>query len=202
MYWAVRLAACPKETRDAQTFPETSRFHDDTSPVTTLHNTTALPAHRAHWAGLSWGQTAQNFAFLKQTYCGNFSRCGQKLSTNVLCQRTLWHTHGCPCPMSRLSREMLDTCSTLLLHCLNVLMSSWMTRSIHLRQGVFSLMICFFTMTSNARSGVNSPVLRMHRETEAQRQTDGTVNTKAKKQNKQKQMIRQIMRYNHVAEVM
>lgn len=49
---------------------------------------------------------------------------------------------------------------TLLVHCLNVLMSSWMTRSMHFRQGSFSLMICFFTMASNAKSGVNRPVLK------------------------------------------
>lgn len=49
---------------------------------------------------------------------------------------------------------------TLLVHCLTVLMSSWMTRSMHFRQGSFSLMICFFTMASNARSGVNRPVLK------------------------------------------
>lgn len=35
-----------------------------------------------------------------------------------------------------------------------------MTRSMHFTQGSFSLMICFFTMASNARSGVNRPVLK------------------------------------------
>lgn len=49
---------------------------------------------------------------------------------------------------------------TLLVHCLTVLMSSWMTRSMDFRQGSFSLMICFFTMASNAMSGVNRPVLK------------------------------------------
>lgn len=49
---------------------------------------------------------------------------------------------------------------TLLVHCLTVLMSSWMTRSMHFRHGSFSFMICFFTMASNARSGVNRPVLK------------------------------------------
>ena len=48
---------------------------------------------------------------------------------------------------------------TLLVHCLTVLMSSWITRSTHLRHGSFSFTTCFFTMASNARSGVNSPVL-------------------------------------------
>lgn len=82
---------------------------------------------------------------------------------------------------------MLDTCNTLLVHCLTVLMSSWMTRSTHLRHGVFSLTICFFTMTSNARSGVNSPVLRMHGETEVQQQTDGTINRHVSKKQTNKQ---------------
>lgn len=65
VHWAVRPAAYPGETRDAQTdwVLETSHIHDDTSPVTTLHNTTALPAHRANQAGMGWGQTAQNVYF-------------------------------------------------------------------------------------------------------------------------------------------
>lgn len=50
-------------------------------------------------------------------------------------------------------------CSTLLVHCLTVLISSWITRSTHLRQGSFSFTTCFFTMASNAKSGVKSPVL-------------------------------------------
>ena len=37
--------------------------------------------------------------------------------------------------------------------------SSVTTRSTHFRHGSFSLMICFFTMASNAMSGVNRPVL-------------------------------------------
>lgn len=82
-----------------------------------------------------------------------------------------------------------DTCSTLLVHCLTVLMSSWMTRSTHLRQGVFSLTTCFFTMTSNAMSGVNSPVLRIHGETETQWQADGTVTTCVEKKYKKNQNI-------------
>lgn len=49
--------------------------------------------------------------------------------------------------------------STLLVHCRTVLMSSWMTRSTHLRHGSFSFTTCFFTMASKARSGVKSPVL-------------------------------------------
>lgn len=49
---------------------------------------------------------------------------------------------------------------TLLVHCLTVLMSSWMTMSMHFRHGSFSLMTCFFTMASNAKSGVNRPVLK------------------------------------------
>lgn len=49
---------------------------------------------------------------------------------------------------------------TLLVHCLTVLISSWITRSTHFRQGSFSLTTCFFTMASNARSGVKSPVLK------------------------------------------
>ena len=58
------------------------------------------------------------------------------------------------------ARQERPCSDTLLVHCLTVLMSSWMTRSMHFRQGSFSLMICFFTMASNARSGVNRPVLR------------------------------------------
>lgn len=49
-------------------------------------------------------------------------------------------------------------------------------------------------MASNARSGVNSPVLRIHRETEAQRQTDGTVNRHVG-QKKKKMLNRQMIRY-------
>jgi len=48
---------------------------------------------------------------------------------------------------------------TLLEHWRTVLISSWMTMSTHLTQGSFSLMTCFFTMASNAISGVKSPVL-------------------------------------------
>lgn len=146
------------------------------------HSTTRQHCLHTGLTGLGQGETAQNVSssfFLNKRnklVSRDFSGYCRKLLANVLCQHTLCHTHSCPCPMSRLGREMLDTGSTLLVHCLTVLMSSWMTRSIHLRQGVFSLTICFFTMTSNARSGVNSPVLRMHRETEAQQQTDGTVN--------------------------
>lgn len=100
----------------------------------------------------------------------DFSTCSKKIAQLTSCVSSPSGTPMVPppprSPVSRLGREMLDTCSTLLVHCLTVLMSSWMTRSIHLRQGVFSLTICFFTMASNARSGVNSPVLRMHRETD------------------------------------
>lgn len=39
-------------------------------------------------------------------------------------QCTLGHTHFGARPVHWLGREMLDTCSTLLVHCLNVLMSS------------------------------------------------------------------------------
>lgn len=72
---------------------------------------------------------------------------------------------GCPVSMACMcagkAAGRVRPCSdTLLVHCLTVLMSSWMTMSMHFRQGSFSLMICFFTMASNARSGVNRPVLR------------------------------------------
>lgn len=40
------------------------------------------------------------------------------------------------------------------------MISSWITRSTHFRQGSFSLTTCFFTMASNAKSGVKSPVLK------------------------------------------
>lgn len=40
--------------------------------------------------------------------------------------------------------------------------SSLTTISIHFRHGPFSFWICFFTMASKARSGVNSPVLEDH----------------------------------------
>lgn len=45
------------------------------------------------------------------------------------------------------------------MHCLTVAMSSWMTTSTHLIHGPLSFTICFLTMASNARSGVNKPVL-------------------------------------------
>lgn len=88
-------------------------------------------------------------------------------STVCWCQVPCDPLAGSP-PVAR-----LGYCSTLLVHCLNVLMSSWMTRSIHFRQGSFSLMICFFTMASNARSGVNRPVLRTHRDTDSETWEDG-----------------------------
>lgn len=53
---------------------------------------------------------------------------------------------------------------TLVEHWRTVLISSWMTMSTHLTQGCFSLMICFFTIASNAMSGVNSPVLQREEE--------------------------------------
>lgn len=57
-------------------------------------------------------------------------------------------------------RPHVRGCGTLLVHCLTVLISSWITRSTHFRQGSFSLTTCFFTMASNAKSGVKSPVLK------------------------------------------
>lgn len=53
-----------------------------------------------------------------------------------------------------------STRTTLVEHWRTVLISSWMTMSTHLTQGPFSFMICFFTMASNAMSGVKSPVLK------------------------------------------
>lgn len=53
---------------------------------------------------------------------------------------------------------------TLVEHWRTVLISSWMTMSTHLTQGCFSLMICFFTIASNAMSGVKSPVLQREEE--------------------------------------
>lgn len=53
-----------------------------------------------------------------------------------------------------------STWTTLVEHWRTVLISSWMTMSTHLTQGPFSFMICFFTMASNAMSGVKSPVLK------------------------------------------
>lgn len=51
---------------------------------------------------------------------------------------------------------------TFSVHFLTREVSSDRTRSTHFRQGSFSLMICFFTMASKARSGVNRPVLEHH----------------------------------------
>lgn len=48
---------------------------------------------------------------------------------------------------------------TFLVHCLTVLVSSEITMSTHLRHGSRVFFTCFFTMVSNAMSGVNSPVL-------------------------------------------
>lgn len=42
---------------------------------------------------------------------------------------------------------------------LTTVVSSDTTRSTHFRLGSFSLWICFFTIVSKARSGVNNPVL-------------------------------------------
>ncbi len=49
---------------------------------------------------------------------------------------------------------------TLLPLFLTRVVSSDTTRSTHFRLGSFSLRICFFTIVSKARSGVNNPVLR------------------------------------------
>lgn len=48
---------------------------------------------------------------------------------------------------------------TFSVHFLMRVLSSDTTRSTHFRLGSFSFRICFFTMASKARSGVNSPVL-------------------------------------------
>lgn len=59
---------------------------------------------------------------------------------------------------------------TLLEHWRTVLISSWMTMSTHLTQGSFSFMICFFTIASNAMSGVKSPVLKPSRRRKKRKQ--------------------------------
>lgn len=51
---------------------------------------------------------------------------------------------------------------TLIAHFMMSAVSSDTTRSTHLRLGSLSLRICFFTIASNARSGVKSPVLNGH----------------------------------------
>lgn len=51
---------------------------------------------------------------------------------------------------------------TLTAHFMTSAVSSHTTRSTHLRLGSFSLRICFLTIASKARSGVNSPVLNGH----------------------------------------
>lgn len=48
---------------------------------------------------------------------------------------------------------------TFMAHFMTSAVSSHTTRSTHLRLGSFSLRICFLTIASKARSGVNSPVL-------------------------------------------
>lgn len=63
---------CSFSSRDQRcSVLNTSRIHN-TPPITTLHNTTALPAHRAHGAGLGQGHAAQNFCILVSR---DFSRC-------------------------------------------------------------------------------------------------------------------------------
>lgn len=52
---------------------------------------------------------------------------------------------------------------TLTAHFMTSAVSSDTTRSTHLRLGSLSLRICFLTIASKARSGVNSPVLNRHR---------------------------------------
>lgn len=76
-----------------------------------------------------------------------------------------WSSTGSliPKPHTPLPQGQESPCrgpNTLLVHCLTVLISSWITRSTHFRQGSFSLTTCFFTMASNAKSGVKSPVLK------------------------------------------
>lgn len=48
---------------------------------------------------------------------------------------------------------------TFLVHCLTVLINSEITMSTHFRQGSLIFFTCFFTMVSNAMSGVKRPVL-------------------------------------------
>jgi len=49
---------------------------------------------------------------------------------------------------------------TWLMHSYTVATSSWLTMSTNWTHGPLSLDICFFTMASNAMSGVNRPVLK------------------------------------------
>lgn len=48
---------------------------------------------------------------------------------------------------------------TLSVQILTTLDSSLTTRSVHFNDGSFNLAICFFTIASNAISGVNKPTL-------------------------------------------
>ena len=48
---------------------------------------------------------------------------------------------------------------TLSVHFLITLVTSFITKSIHLVAGVLSLSICFLTIASNAMSGVKRPTL-------------------------------------------
>lgn len=87
------------------------------------HSTTRQRCLHTGLIGLGWAEGKPHRTFISfKIQELMFSRYWRK--ANVLRQRTLRHAHGRPCPVSRLGREMLDTCSTLLEHCLTVLMSS------------------------------------------------------------------------------
>lgn len=54
---------------------------------------------------------------------------------------------------------MAEIILTLSVHIRTTFDNSKTTRSIHFRQGSFNLFICFFTIASNAISGVKRPTL-------------------------------------------
>lgn len=54
---------------------------------------------------------------------------------------------------------MVEIILTLSVHIRTTFDNSKTTRSIHFRQGSFNLFICFFTIASNAISGVKRPTL-------------------------------------------
>lgn len=87
---------------------------------------------------------------------------------------------------------------TLLAHFLTSVVSSVTTMSTHFRLGAFSLRICFFTMASKARSGVNSPVLRERsgkREKVSRRRGD----REGKRERGKKKRRRKLLVINHLS---
>lgn len=104
-----------------------------------------LRGDRGRWAGLMQEEAVA----VAQGNCSKW--------TSV---KTRQFRHSRPLTRTSLPPVTLPCRFTFSVHFLIRAASSVRTRSTHFRHGSFSLTICFFTMASNARSGVNRPVLQ------------------------------------------